>query len=251
MIDSRAVRGWIGAPIDGSTKSGSWDGKMWEYPIPDAGQGVRYNYLDGDGLHLTFADVRGFNAVVVRGGIKAKLLGDVQQYDDPASGQLIHVFPGGASSSRAWFGEPVKTKKVSFFEVNDGLIADTSFFRLRRGLGDLKATVEPLATTAFAEETCIAAVGVNADIDAPMTFTISVMDPLNPRLELHGADYTVTERGPVRIVCDFADQVIPAGATRRRDRVDVAAQGGAGPGAQAGQGATRHLRSRGPRAVAT
>src|SRR5688572_5629093 len=213
VTDSRAVRGWIGAPIDGSTKSGSWDGKTWEYPMPDAGQGVLYNYLNGDGLHLTFADEAGFNAVVVRGGIKAKLLRDVHKYDDPATGQLVHAFPGGASGSRAWFDEPVKTKKVSFFEVSDGLIADTSFFRVRRGLGELKATVEPLPTTPFADETCVAAIGVSADVDGPTTFTISVADPLNPRLELHGADYTVTERGRVRIVCDFPDQVIPAGAT--------------------------------------
>ena len=27
VVDCRAVRGWIGAPIDGSTKSGAWDGK--------------------------------------------------------------------------------------------------------------------------------------------------------------------------------------------------------------------------------
>src|SRR5438477_305717 len=82
--DCRAVRGFVGAPVDGSTKSGSWDGKMWEYHRPDGGVGVEYNYLKGDGLHITLADNDGFNALVVRGGIKAKLYRDVQKYDDPA-----------------------------------------------------------------------------------------------------------------------------------------------------------------------
>jgi hypothetical protein len=213
VIDSRAVRGWVGAPVDGSMNSGSWDGKTWEYPMPEAGAGVRYNYLNGDGLHLTFADDAGFNAVVVRGGIKAKLLRDVQKYDHPAGGHLVHTFPGGATTSRAWFDEAVKAKKVSFFDVADGLIADTSFFRVRRGLGELsKADIVPLAATPLAEETAFAAIAVTLDAEGPTTFTISVTDPLNPRLELHGADYTVDKSGTVRIVCDFPDQVVPAGS---------------------------------------
>src|SRR5437667_80399 len=76
VADCQAVRGFVGAPVDGSTKSGSWDGKMWEYHRPDGGVGVEYNYLKGDGLHLALADNDGFNAVVVRGGIKAKLYRD-------------------------------------------------------------------------------------------------------------------------------------------------------------------------------
>jgi hypothetical protein len=239
VTDSRAVRGYTGAPVDGSLKSGSWDGKTWEYPMPDAGAGVKYLHNDGDGLHLTLADDQGFNAVVVRGGIKARLLRDVSRYDDPSSGQLVHAFPGNAMSSRAWFEQPVKTKKVSFFEASDGLIADVSFFRVRRGLGALDAKAEPipvagqpnnvglydagvplqLISEPLASETSVAAVGVTfecspaaQDQRTPVGLSISVGDPLNPRLELHGADYTVAPGdGPVHIVCDVPDQVIPAG----------------------------------------
>ena len=49
------------------------------------------------------------------------------------------------------------------------------------------------------EETSLAAIGVSFDVDGPATFTISVADPLNPRLELHGADYTVSGEYRTRI----------------------------------------------------
>src|SRR5438067_512800 len=69
VTDCRAVRGFTGAPVDGTEKSASWDGKVWEYPMPDCGAGVGYGYNGGDGLHITLADDKGFNAVLVRGGI--------------------------------------------------------------------------------------------------------------------------------------------------------------------------------------
>src|SRR5688572_11649710 len=94
VTDCRAVRGFIGAPVDGSTMSGMWDGRMWEYPMREGGVGVQYTYLNADGLHVTLADDAGFNAVVMRGGARAKLLRDVQQYDKPETGQLVYQFPG-------------------------------------------------------------------------------------------------------------------------------------------------------------
>ncbi len=230
VTDCRATRGFVGAPVDGTTKSGSWDGKLWEYHMPDCGTGVEYSYMHGDGLHITFADNAGFNAVLVRGGIKARLLRDVQKYDQPSTGQLVCEFPGQATTSRAWFDSPVKTNKVSFFDVGDGLIADVSFFRVRRVAEELNASAEPLPTAEpktndkslaltsapFAQETSLAAIGVEFDLDenpSGTNLTISVLDPLNPRLELHGADYVVSGNGHVRIVCNFADQVIPVGTT--------------------------------------
>src|SRR5207237_2025714 len=108
------------------------------------GAGVGYDYRHNDGLHITFSDDAGFNAVVIRGGIKARLLRDVQKYDDPTSGTLIQEFPGHATTSRAWFDAPVKTRQVSFFDASDGRIADCSFFRVQHG-SKLKA--ESLPTT--------------------------------------------------------------------------------------------------------
>ncbi|MEA2733970.1 MAG: hypothetical protein QOE14_421 [Humisphaera sp.] len=210
VTDCRAVRGFIGAPVDGSTKSGAWDGKMWEYPMRAGGVGVQYSYLNADGLHLTLADDAGFNAVVIRGGAKAKLIRDVQQYDKPESGQLVYEFPGNVKTSRAWFDEAVKTRKLSFFNVSKGLIADASFFRVRRGLGQLKSA-EVIDAGAQDKEMSLAAIGVNFETTGDLDFTVTVMDPLNPRLALHDADYRVTGAGRVHLICDFPDQVLPPG----------------------------------------
>jgi hypothetical protein len=211
VTDCRAVRGFVGAPVDGSLKSGAWDGRVWEYPKHDGGAGVQYSYRDNDGLHLTFADPDGFNAVVVRGGIKAKLVADAAKYDDPATGRVVCEFPGKSTTSRAWFDAPVTARRVSFFDVSDGLIADASFFRVRNGLGSLKdANAEPLENPA-SKEAGLAAVGVECEVKSGNDFSITVTDPLNPRIELHHADYVATGTGRVNVVCDFPDQVVPAG----------------------------------------
>jgi hypothetical protein len=266
VTDCRAVRGFIGAPVDGSTQSGQWDGAHWEYNQPSAGAGVGYDYLHNDGLHIAFGDKEGFNAVVVRGGVKAKLYRDVAQYDDPKTGTLVYAFPGQSENSRAYFEKPVAAGKVSFFEVGDGFISDCSFFRV--GAGKVEAAAEipvqsptgaaaapdarlkgflesrfaagereafacdtvaqgsqidlkankavHFVTKAFEKETVVSALEVAFRMDNPganFPFSLSVQDPLNPRLELHGADYELDKSGQVKLVCDFPDQIVPAGTS--------------------------------------
>jgi hypothetical protein len=265
VSDCRSVRGFIIAPVDGTLKSTQWDGGTWEYNAPGAGAGVGYRYFNNDGLHITFADDKGFNAVVVRGGVKAKLLRDVAKYDEPASGTPVFEFPGQTSNSRAYFAESVKTKKVSFFEVKDGRIADCSFYRVEPVVADAKpgapyyttlggkpsALVEARLNERFAAdertvitmeagekplteatpkvdtdkaihliskpldaETVISALELNFSIHGTaqnIPFTIRVQDPLNPRLELHGADYVLDKAGPVRLLLNFPDQIVPKG----------------------------------------
>ena len=211
VIDSRAVRGFIGAPVDGTLKSGSWDGKVWEYPMSkDAGAGVGYEYLKNNGLHLTLADADGFNAVVIGGGAKARLLRDVAKFDDPASGKPVCEFSGNAKEESAWFDEPIKTSRLSLFDARDGIIGDVSFFRVARGLGGLKSTPEPFA--GFPEEIGLAAIGVQLDVERDQKFSISIADPLNPRITLHSANYIATAAGRAHVICDFPDQIVPAGA---------------------------------------
>ena len=274
VTDCRALKGFIGAPVDGSVKSGQWDGAYWEYNQPGCGAGVGYDYHNNDGLHITFADKEGFNFAVVRGGVKAQLYRDCPKYDSPDGGALVYEFPGNTQNSRAWIPETVKTDKVSFFNVSDGLIADCSFFRVKseppketfatvmycpRGKeftpdGIIKDRLEErfgvdqrrtaplffqgvneegakklasfdmpagkaihLISNPFEKETSIASLRIHADVsgDAALTkipFTIRIQDPLNPRLELHGADYELDKPGAVKIVCDFPDQIVPKGA---------------------------------------
>ena len=48
--------------------------------MPGAGAAVGYDYRNADGLHITFADDGGFNALLIRGGAKAKLVRDAATY---------------------------------------------------------------------------------------------------------------------------------------------------------------------------
>jgi len=137
VADCRALKGFLGTPVDGTTRSRGWGGQVWEYNQRGAGAGVGYAYRGNDGLHITFADKGGFHALLIRGGARVKLYRDCTRYDEPTSGALLAGFPGTTSRTRAWFDKPVRTDRVSFFELADGRLADVSFFRVRRGLGDL------------------------------------------------------------------------------------------------------------------
>jgi len=134
VVDSRVVRGFVGTPFDGTQRSRGWNGRTWEYPMPGGGAGVGYAYRDNDGLHVRLADSLGFDAVQVRGGIRADLYAGVTDYREPGGAEKIHAFQGRALTSRVNFDEGVSAERVSFFDVGDGVMADVSFFRIGRGL---------------------------------------------------------------------------------------------------------------------
>ena len=152
VADCRAVRGFFGAPIDGTTASMDYSGKRWEYNYQgeQANAAVRYLYRGNDGLHVTLADGAGVDAIQVQGGVKAAVVVDCRQYDDPASGREIHAFPGGANNSLAYFDQRVATDRVSFFNVGDGYIADLCLFRCGGDVSTL-GTPEGLAIGGEAE----------------------------------------------------------------------------------------------------
>ena len=133
VADCRALRGFAGTCVDGTTRSGDWSGHTWEYNQPGAGAGVGYSYRGNDGLHVSLAEDGGFHAVLIRGGARVKMLGDCAGYDKPESGKLLADFPGRTSRSRAWFDRAVTARRVSFFDLEDGRLADVSFFHVRRG----------------------------------------------------------------------------------------------------------------------
>ncbi|HYE04739.1 MAG TPA: sugar-binding protein [Planctomycetota bacterium] len=263
-VDCRSQRGFTGAPIDGTTASGSWDGLTWEYNQPNAGGGIAYGWLGNDGLHVRLADAQGVDAVVVRGGVKAQLWRDVPGPDSSDGGTRVWEFPGGVERSRALFPERVASDRFSFFAVGDGRIADVSFYRIERAAAALPGKPRPFPVspragsaapataawmgTRFAEAdratlTCaedgggaielpagravhlllpplpegvaLAAVGVVGELAEPAPgaeIEIAVQDPLQPRFQLHGADYALGEGVGFHLVCDHADQIAQAGA---------------------------------------
>lgn len=256
VIDCRALRGFVVAPIDGRLHSWNWNMDEWEYGMGGAGAGVGYRYRNNDGLHITLADDKGVDAVQIRRGAKVKLYRDVRRYDEPTTGRLVCEFAGRGRTSRTLFRERVRSRKFSFFDLQDGLIANVVFLRVEEGdrcpsvrrkplvvtgsgsADELKAfiadrfggattiyrlsTGEPvqlrlerrrqvhLVSEPIGQELSLSGVAVEMDATGVPTgcpLTLAVQDPLNPRQELMGVDFTVQEPGRVRVVLDFPDQV--------------------------------------------
>ncbi len=145
--ECRALRGFVGAPVDGRLDTVSWNGSTWEYGAPTAGSGVYYDFADGDGLNLRLADADGVDAVQIRGGANVKLYRDATSYFEPGDGALVWDWQANAESSRAVFGERVMSDRFSFFDLKDGFISDLYFFRL----GEDSPLPEPTVLAAGAE----------------------------------------------------------------------------------------------------
>ncbi|MDA0991076.1 MAG: hypothetical protein O3A51_10040, partial [Verrucomicrobia bacterium] len=82
------------------------------------------------GLHIRLEDEQGVDAIQVRGGVHARLVADVGSYDDPDSGKTFHTFTGKTPNSMALLTPRLKTSRISFYDVKDGVIADVGFYRL-------------------------------------------------------------------------------------------------------------------------
>ncbi len=213
VVDSRAVRGFIGTPFDGTVHSRGWNGAVWEYPQAGAGAGVGYAYGNNDGLHVRLAERGGFDAVQIRGGIRADLHAPALSYRGAGDSRPRHHFPGGALRSRALFGERIHEGDVSLTGVTDGVVADAAFFRIHRqapfaepaqrwSLGTV------LTTTGV---TGLDAIGLSFDIDGHEDeMTLIVDDPVDTRLRLLTVDIAAHGPGRTHVVLDIIDQLLPA-----------------------------------------
>ncbi len=130
ISDCRALRGFVGAPVDGRLDSVAWNGSTWEYGAPHAGAGVYYDFAGGDGLNITLADDLGVDAVQIRGGAKVKLYRDAASYFEPGDADPVWNFPTNSVNSRALFPDRVDTDRFSFFDLKDGFLSDLYFFRI-------------------------------------------------------------------------------------------------------------------------
>ena len=260
VTDCRALKGFVVAPVDGRLNSYNWNMDVWEYNMRGAGAGVGYRYRNNDGLHITLADSEGVDAVQIRRGARVKLYADADRFDDPGAAPLVWRFEGKAKTSRALFPSRVKSNRFSFFELEDGYVADVSFLRTsahdpsarRRTVMNVSqataaeelggfiasrfqakdrtayqlgaAAARPfdakarqtihLISAPLADEVALNAIGLRINVPNAPTgcpLTIAVQDPLNPRQELMGADFSIQEGGDLLAVLDFPNQVIPAG----------------------------------------
>ncbi|HEX7896532.1 MAG TPA: hypothetical protein VF950_02145 [Planctomycetota bacterium] len=131
VADCRILRGFAGEPVDGTLKSSDhWFGRVREYPKAAGAYGWSYN--DADGLHITLADDRGFDLVVLRGGSGAEMVADATHVARAGDGKRLWTFPGGTETQVARLPETARTTRVSFFKVTggrDASIGDVAFYR--------------------------------------------------------------------------------------------------------------------------
>jgi hypothetical protein len=191
VADCRALRGFVAAPVDGRLDSYDWDMNVWEYGMRGAGAGVGYSYRHNDGLHIALADDGGVDAVIIRQGARVKLYRDTERYDDPGKAPLLWEFKGRAKTSRALFAERQKATRFSFFDLQDGRIADCSFLRIGGDVPGQASTVmvaggtvdpgelRPALERRFGEQDrAVYGLGANAGpIEAPAKQTIHLVSP--------------------------------------------------------------------------
>jgi len=110
------VRGFLGTPVDGSVVSWGYRGAICEYPDTgiegyDAGAGVDYSFNGNDGLHLTFADEKGFDLIVLRGGAKTRLYENNTELVEPRGRKSLHEFEGSGTTQVVRFPVALPLKR--------------------------------------------------------------------------------------------------------------------------------------------
>ena len=138
VTDCRAVRGFLGTPVDGSVKSWGYRGAIVEYPDTgaegyDAGAGVDYSYNDNDGIHIRLWNNEKFDTVVLRGGAHTRIYRDVTSLTEPGDTIPLYEFGGESNMETVHFSNSVAADKLSFFGTDRGGLCDIGFYRMETG----------------------------------------------------------------------------------------------------------------------
>lgn len=160
-IDCRWSRGLMINPIDGKVDSYNYNRDRFaeaSYPIT-GGMNSYYQYLRDPGVHIQLHDNKGFNYLLIRGGFKGKMYGNVKKDDGSSGGKKIINIKSPQMklkttnafyaqklycqyrSFRKYLKKAVYNKKISFFwnkgdwTVDGGCrtnLADVSFYRINK-----------------------------------------------------------------------------------------------------------------------
>jgi len=135
VSDSRAVRGFLATPVDGTVHTRGYRGEIVEYPDIgkegyDAGAGVDYSYNGNDGIHIKFGDSDGFDAVVIRGAARTKMFDNTGSLLKPQNNESLAIFEGSCDVECALFDNRIGIQGVSFFDTDKGALADVGFYRI-------------------------------------------------------------------------------------------------------------------------
>ncbi|MFW5798780.1 MAG: hypothetical protein ACOCXX_03895, partial [Planctomycetota bacterium] len=140
------LRGEVYMPLDGALDSRHYSNFIYEFGDGLAGQSVYYNYKSSDALHLVLGEHPGFNYVTMRGGAYSRMFAKAT-YDTPG-GTLLWEFtktPVSTSPRGGWrpnqrvfhveaqharFDQPIKARRISFFNTTGGVVAEVGFNRV-------------------------------------------------------------------------------------------------------------------------
>ena len=135
--DCRVGRGFIHYPIDGRPDTRHYHSKVFkEYPSVIY-SGTQYEFNQSNGLHITLADDKGFDAVLFRGDYRGIMYQDGGDfYPGPAAKKICDVYNPSYAFRRV-FPERIKLSRVDLFYSGPrpaaGSLGDASFFRIERG----------------------------------------------------------------------------------------------------------------------
>ncbi|MBN1673251.1 MAG: sigma-70 family RNA polymerase sigma factor [Kiritimatiellae bacterium] len=129
VCEGRVVRGFCGRLVDGTTRSRDYSGHVSEY-APHRLRQVRYGFNGNDGAHITLADRDGVDALILRGGARAKLYADCATLTEPEDDRPILRLDGAGKLAVGLFDRRRLVSRASFFDIERGAIADAAFYRM-------------------------------------------------------------------------------------------------------------------------
>ncbi len=136
VSDCRVGRGFIHYPVDGRLDTRNYNNGWGEHPSW-VYSGTQYEFNEANGLHITLADAKGFDAVLFRGDYRGVMYQDAGDfYPGPGAKKICDVSNPG-SAFRRIFPERLNLSRVDLFYAGErtrsGDLCDASFLRIEHG----------------------------------------------------------------------------------------------------------------------
>ncbi|MDP6037780.1 MAG: hypothetical protein QGG64_04460, partial [Candidatus Latescibacteria bacterium] len=136
VSDCRLGKAFIDYPVDGRLETSAYHGAVNEYPA-HAFTGHQYEFNQANGLHITLADAKGFDAVLFRGDYRGIMYHNGKPFYPGATAKKICDVSNSAYAFRRTFPERLKLSQINLYYTgerpNAGDLGDASFLRLESG----------------------------------------------------------------------------------------------------------------------
>ena len=136
VADCRLGKAFIDYPVDGRLDTSAYHGAVNEWPA-HAFTGHQYEFNQGNGLHITLADAKGFDAVLFRGDFRGLMYRDAAPFHPGAAAEKICDVSSSTYAFRRVFPQRLELSRVDLFytgrRISAGDLCDASFLRIERG----------------------------------------------------------------------------------------------------------------------